>query len=837
MGKSRVKGIVVEIGGDTTGLDKALSGTNGRIYETQTKLKDVERLLKLDPKNTKLLEQRQRYLAEAVQKTEEKLRALNDANDQVRDGAKNWDAFSEAFAPIQKDIADVTEELKRLEKEKEKLEKRGRTDKSLLKEIEVTRAELETLNECAEECREEFGRPIPPDQYDALQREIIETELKLKDLRDSAHKAEGSLDDIEGEAKDVADAMDKAADRTSVFGDVLKAEAIVEGAKGIVNGLRDIAEETKEYRRIMGSLDVSSEAAGYSAEQTETAYKKLYGVLADEQSAATTVANLQALKLPQEQLLSLIDKTVGAWAKYGDSIPIDGLAEAINETVKTGRVTGVLADILNWGAEVGSAYEVQLKDITALEMEYAALTADGADAQAEYIALLKKKMLACESVADLIPLQKAYDAAVAGSTSVTEAYIEQLKAQIDAGKAWNSSVEEATAAEDKFNLSLEQCSTETERLDLIMQAFNDQNLSAMAEKWRENNASMVKANETEADLQAQLAVLGETIEPIATMLVEMTVKALEWFNGLDAGAQHFLLSTVAIIAALGPVGLAVSSVSGVIGKLTGGDLPGLSAALGKISGVALPGLQTAFSSVFGFIAANPIVLLIGAVVGLVALVVGKGDEIIGCLDEVDDFLQNVFATDWTEVFGPVLGGGLNDFFDLVEGIWNGIKSILEGVINFIQGVFTGNWEQAWLGVRQIFAGIFEGLAGLLKAPINAVIQMVNAAISGINWLIEGVNKIPGVDIGTIGKIPLLANGGEVIRGNAIVGDGGPELLTVTQDKTVVQPLNQTTNHRTTQLGGVHMTIYGAPGQDVRELAELVMEEMQSFVDSEEAAIG
>ena len=80
-------------------------------------------------------------------------------------------------------------------------------------------------------------------------------------------------------------------------------------------------------------------------------------------------------------------------------------------------------------------------------------------------------------------------------------------------------------------------------------------------------------------------------------------------------------------------------------------------------------------------------------------------------------------------------------------------------------------------------------------------------------------------------------GGEVIRGNAIVGDGGPELLTVTQDKTVVQPLNQTTNHRTTQLGGVHMTIYGAPGQDVRELAELVMEEMQSFVDSEEAAIG
>ena len=65
----------------------------------------------------------------------------------------------------------------------------------------------------------------------------------------------------------------------------------------------------------------------------------------------------------------------------------------------------------------------------------------------------------------------------------------------------------------------------------------------------------------------------------------------------------------------------------------------------------------------------------------------------------------------------------------------------------------------------------------------------------------------------------------------------PLLLTVMPDRTVVQPLNQTTNHRTTQLGGVNMHIYGAPGQDVRELADLIMEEMQGCVEREEAALG
>lgn len=763
----RVKGIVVEIGGDTGPLDKALQGTNKNISTTQGKLKDVERLLKLDPTNTNLLAQKQRLLAEAISETENKLDTLNQANDQVADCVKNYDAWKAAYDPIQAEIETTNQKLKALREQREKsVEKLGgiHTDEYAQLTIEIAEASdtLKGLKTRAKEVNDQFGHPISLDQYDSLQREIAATEIGLRDLKARAEKAEKALngvdekpiDDVTDAAREAGDALGDAANEASTFGDVLKAEAIVEGAKGLLSSLKDTAEETKEYRKIMGSLEVSSEDAGYTAEQTQEAYKKLYGVLADDQSAATTLANLQALGLSQEQLLGMIDSTIGGWAKYGDSIPIDGLAEAINETVKAGQVTGTFADILNWGAAEGETYGVSMKAAT------------------------------------------------------------------EANEEWNQSVADAETAEDFFNLALKSCATEAERVNLIMQAMADQGLTAAGQKWKENNASMVESNEMNADMQEQMARLGETIEPLATRLTSLVVNALEWFNSLDSGTQNLILMTVAIVAAVGPVAGAFSGVSM------------------SIDGVIkmLPTLQTMFSSVMGFIAANPIVLLIAAIVGLVALIATKGDEIQAVLQRVDDFMQGIFAKDWTEVFGPVLGGALNSFFARLKEVWDAAMKVCNGVIDFIRGVFTGDWERAWNGIVGIFEGIWDGLVAIAKTPLNAIITLINGAITGVNSLIEGINLIPGVNIPTLGKLPMLADGGEVFSGSAIVGEAGPELLTVTGDRTIVQPLTRTNNYRTTHMGGINVHVYGAPGQSEDALAELVADKIQQRVDSEEAGL-
>ena len=236
------------------------------------------------------------------------------------------------------------------------------------------------------------------------------------------------------------------------------------------------------------------------------------------------------------------------------------------------------------------------------------------------------------------------------------------------------------------------------------------------------------------------------------------------------------------------------------------------------------------------------------IIALVALIATKGDEIQAILQKVDDFLQGIFAKDWTEIFGPVLGNILNGFFANVKNIWDSIKSIFDGVIDFIRGVFTGDWSRAWEGVKEIFSGVFKALVSIAKAPLNGIIALLNGAISGLNRMIDGLNRIQftipdwvpalggktfGLNLRHISSIPYLAAGGILSKGSAIVGEAGPELLTMMGDRAVVQPLNSstTTNHN---LGGVNIVVYGAPGQDVDDLAEAIMYRMQSAVERKEA---
>mgnify|MGYP003289204900 CR=1 FL=1 len=659
----RVKGITVEIGGNTTGLSKALRSVNAEIRNTQSNLKDVERLLKLDPTNTELLRQKQQLLSETVEETKKKLDSLREAEKQVQ---------------------------KQFEEGK-----------------------------------------VSRENYDKLQREIIDTEQRLVNAEKAASdfdeevknmKAAKEFQEVEDAVEDVEEALEDAGKEASNFKDYLKADALVEGAKGILSGLKEVAEETKEYNKIMGSLENSSERAGYTAEETTQIYKTLYGVLADDQSAATTTANLQAIRLSQEKLTKMTNAAIGAWSTYGDSIPIDGLAEAINHTSQLGEVQGTLSDVLEWGG----------------------------------------------------------------------------------------------VSVDDFNTKLAECADAEERANLILQQLTDQGLTEAGEAWQKNNEALVENNLANADMQEQMGKLGETVMPILTEVTSAMASLLSWFNSLSPGMQKAILIALTLAAGIG-------SLSSVFGNL------GIS--ISDISTKVIPALSKGMS----FIASNPIVLLIAAIVGLVTLIATKGDEIQGILQKVDDFLQRIFLTDWREIFGPGLGDILNGFFANLKNIWDSIKLLFDGIIDFIRGVFTGDWERAWNGVKKIFSGIFGALDAIVKAPLNGVIGLLNGAISAVNSLIKGFNKI-GFDmptwlgggswhpnIPTIPNIPYLATGGVVYKGSAIVGEAGPELLTVSGGKTIVQPLTGGNTSNSTHLGGVNIYIYAAPGQNVEELAALVSE--------------
>ena len=705
---TKVRGITIELGGDAAPLNNALKDVNKQLNSTQSELKDIERLLKLDPSNVTLLEQKQRKLAESIEGTTEKLEDLRQAE----------------------------------------------------KHVQQQMAE---------------GKDVQK-QYDALQREIAATENSLQSLRREAATVDNALDDVdERPVEEVADAAKKAArelddaGKEAVdFGDILKAELVVDGIGAIASGIGDIVEETKEYRKIMGSLDVSSKQAGYSAKETAESYKYLYGVLGDDQTAATTTANLQALQLDQRRLKTLIDGTIGSWAKYGDSIPIDGLAESINETVRAGQVTGTFADILNWGSKEGETFGVM------------------------------------------------------------------LKANTKANEDWNKAVEDAETAEDFFNLALQECATQAERVDLVMKAMSDQSLPAAGRAWRKNNEELVASNEAQAQFTETAARLAETVSPAVNAVQEgfnglfETVTDLtenvdfeqvadqidQIFESVSGVIDYLIQNGETVVAVLITIGAALTALKlgSIIGTLTGAEtlIAGITELLptfGKVLSLLSPifsTLGTIAKGAWAVIAAHPFVAIIAAA----ALF---GDEIQAILQRVDDFMQNVFAADWSQVFGPILGDAMNGFRDNLKLIWDDAMQILNGFIDFVQGVFTANWEQAWQGFYDAVEGIILGIGDVIGTFVDTTLGLIADAWNALVDLWNGASSIKptqspsainggGYPLSPTGEEPMMANGGILNYGSAIVGEAGPELLTILGNgKAQVTPL--TNNNSISNIGG------------------------------------
>lgn len=260
------------------------------------------------------------------------------------------------------------------------------TKNDLLREAQQKQIDkIAKLQTAIEDCGEAYGendeavmrfkRQLEKAETDLidLNDELSSNERYLDEARTSADKCAKSIDEYGKQVKDAAKATDDfngAGGGKGGIGDLigqlgslkkmLLGGAVVAGLKATSDAIIGIVDETEEYRKIMGTLEASSQAAGYTAEQTAESYEYLYGVLGDTQTAATTVANLQAIGLAQGDLRGMIDSVIGAWATYGDSIPIDGLAESVNETIQAGQVTGTFADVLNWAGVSEDEFNAKL---------------------------------------------------------------------------------------------------------------------------------------------------------------------------------------------------------------------------------------------------------------------------------------------------------------------------------------------------------------------------------------------------------------------------------------------------------------------------------------------
>lgn len=382
------------------------------------------------------------------------------------------------------------------------------------------------------------------------------------------------------------------------------------------------------------------------------------------------------------------------------------------------------------------------------------------------------------------------------------------------------SADELAGIVDDGGAALRELGLEAEQLGLIM---DQQTLDSL------NNVNDA-VDKLKAKANGELAQAGakamEAMMPVFEKVLDAMSKALDYIGSLDEDQIKMLATLLAVTAAISPVAKGISNVTGLISKLTGpgGAVPKAIEICGKLTGTVLPKVVSALK-VF------PGLGLTAAIIALVALIATKGDEIQKFINKACDFIKGLLD----KLFNWLNDHGLTTLAAFVKSIKDfigDVQKVLSGIIDFIRGVFTGDWQRAWKGIVDIFSGIFGGIKDLVKAPINAVIGAINKVIGGFNKLRSVAGK------SQVSTIPLLARGGIVSSGSAIVGDAGPELLTMMGGRAVVQPLtSSTTNNTNTNLGGVTINVYGAAGQNVRELADIIMDEMQAATDRKAAVFG
>lgn len=299
---------------------------------------------------------------------------------------KQMNSVNSELKNLKSELSLATAEFKGQANSMEALTAKGRL---LQQQYDQQKAKVAALEKAVQEASEAYGEADSrTDNYRRqlnyakaalieLNDEIQQNEQYLNEARRSADRCASSIDEYGREIRQAADdssqldigsplsGLDDVVGKLgSLKGALMGGAAVgvaVAGIQSVASAITEVVDASAEYRKVMGTLEVSSKAAGYSADETAQTYKRLYSVLGDTQTAATTTANLQAIGLSQQDLMLITDSAIGAWTRYGDSIPIDGLAEAINETIQAGTVTGTFADVLNWAGTSEDDFNAKLE--------------------------------------------------------------------------------------------------------------------------------------------------------------------------------------------------------------------------------------------------------------------------------------------------------------------------------------------------------------------------------------------------------------------------------------------------------------------------------------------
>lgn len=375
----------------TSGMDDWSKSSTG----LEAKIKQLNDTLEAEKNKLKTLEKQQQATKEAEQ---EAGKAKDELKKKINSLQKEYDDLVKAQGENSKEALELKKSLTELNKEYSNAEKAQTRNAKAVKDLDIkilnqqatinkTDKELknykksltdlnasnnkvkssfekleDTINEQENELKSlktEYSNVVLEQGKNSkearkLVKEMASLNKKLNDSKSEMNNVEKSADDLTSSLKDIDSAASSTGDGFTILKGTLAdlGSSVIQGTVSkigdLVSSLFELNEATKEYRQMSAKLEGSANTFGYSVEFANDKYKEFYRYLGDDQMSTNAVTNLMGLGTSTESVSKLAEGAISVWSAYGDSIPIESLTESINETAQVGKVTGSLADALNW---------------------------------------------------------------------------------------------------------------------------------------------------------------------------------------------------------------------------------------------------------------------------------------------------------------------------------------------------------------------------------------------------------------------------------------------------------------------------------------------------------
>jgi TP901 family phage tail tape measure protein len=653
---SRIQGITVEIGGDTTKLQTALKGLNGEIKSTQSQLKDVEKLLKMDPGNTELLAQKEKLLSDAVKETKEKLEALKTAAEQANTALENGDISQEQYDALQREIVETEQDLKNLESQ-------ANQSATAVQKIAASGEKLKTVGDSIST----VGTKLLPVTAGV-------TALGTASVTTAAN-FESSMSQVQ-----------------ATMGITSKSMSTLNGKSvNTMDALSDLAKE-------MG------ETTAFSASECAEALNYLALAGYDTQQMADTLPTVLNLAAAGDiELASASDMVTDAMSALG--LETSDAETMVDQMAKTASSSNTSVAQLGEGILTIGATAKSIKGGTAELNTALGILANNGIKGAEGGTHLRNVILSLQN-----------------PTDTAAGCLDDLGVSVYDSEGNMRSLNDILG---DLNTSMDGMTSE-EKSNIISKIFNKTDLSSVnallantGDTWDDLQSSIENSGgaaqqmaDTQLDnLQGQLTLLksaleglaisfGELLLPAIKSIVGVVQKVVDWLNSLDEGTKKVIVTVALVAAALGPVLIVVGKVISAVGTIM--------TVVPKVAGV-INTVKGAFAALNATMLANPVVLIVAAIVALIA----------------------IFVVLWNKCDG---------FRQFWINLWEGIKSVVSMVVEALKGFFTGvidfvknNWQALLLLLVNPFAGAFK----LLYDNCEGFREFINGFLENVKSLISG----------------------------------------------------------------------------------------------------